>query len=334
MNTKIDNEEPLFTAVSVSARQLFQLLKCINFAQKAQVRITEEGLRFTVEESRVIQGIAFLEKALFTSYTFAPPSSSQDEDDTRDDTRDDTSVFQISLTALLETLSIFGFNEGRDRWASRDSAYGGFTGSLGTGGQFAPFENRALRTTSVCRLSYAAKGEPLCVVLKEAGVTTTCEMVTYEAEDQDEIPLQRDALAQKIIMRSSWLHDAIDELASTSPSRLTMTASPSAPYFTLSSKGPLGSATVEFSKDQQLLETFQVPERTVNTYKYSLVKAAGRAMAMASKVSIRGDVQGVLSLQFMIEIEEGRVSFIDFRFVPFLPEEDDDENGDVFSRDG
>lgn len=56
MNREDVNEEPLFTAVSVSIRQLFQLLRCINFAQKAQVRITEEGLRFTVEESRVIQG--------------------------------------------------------------------------------------------------------------------------------------------------------------------------------------------------------------------------------------------------------------------------------------
>ncbi|KAI4169040.1 MAG: hypothetical protein LQ343_005973 [Gyalolechia ehrenbergii] len=327
MNTGSVHEEPLFTAVSVSARQLFQLLKCINFAQKAQVRITEEGLRFTVEESRVIQGIAFLERALFTSYTFAPPGRIQDEDDDGDD----TSVFQISLTALLETLSIFGFNESKDRWASRDSAYGGVTSSMGRGGLDAPFENRTLGMTSVCRLSYAAKGDPLCIVLKEAGVTTTCEMVTYEAEDQDEIPLQRDDLAQKIIMRSSWLHDAINELALTSPSRLTIAASPLAPYFTLSSKGPLGSATVEFSKDQQLLETFHVPKRTVNTYKYSLVKAASRAMAIASKVSIRGDVQGVLSLQFMIEVEEGRVSFIDFRFVPFLPEEaeeDDDEDGD------
>ncbi|KAL8944107.1 MAG: hypothetical protein Q9211_000698 [Gyalolechia sp. 1 TL-2023] len=332
MNTESVNEEPLFTAVSVSARQLFQLLKCINFAQKAQVRITEEGLRFTVEESRVIHGIAFLEKALFTSYTFSPPVRAQHEDDDGDD----TSVFQISLTALLETLSIFGFNEGRDRWTSRDSAYGGVTSSMARGGQDAPFENHTLGTTSVCRLSYAAKGDPLCIVLREAGVTTTCEMVTYEAEDLEEIPLQRDALAQKIIMRSSWLHDAINELASTSPSRLTITASPSAPYFTLSSKGPLGSATVEFSKDQQLLETFHVPNRTVNTYKYSLIRAASRAMAIASKVSIRGDVQGVLSLQFMVEVEDSRLSFVDFRFVPFLPEEgeededeeDEDEHGE------
>lgn len=186
--------------------------------------------------------------------------------------------------------------------------------------------------TGVCRLKYAAMGEPLCVVLEEAGVTTTCEMVTYEAEYQDEIPLQRDALALKIIMRSNWLHDAVKELSSTSPSRLTIAASPSAPYLVLSSNGPLGSAAVEFGKDQQLLETFQVRKRTVNTYKYSLIKSASPAMSAASKVSIRGDEQGVLSLQFMIEVESIGVSFVDFRFVPFLSEdgEDDrDSNGDV-----
>ena len=53
-----NNEHPpVFSAVSSSARQLFQLLRCISFATKAQVQITEEGLRFTVEDSRVMQGL-------------------------------------------------------------------------------------------------------------------------------------------------------------------------------------------------------------------------------------------------------------------------------------
>lgn len=56
MSSGMTAERPLFTAVSSSVRQLFQLLKCINFAQKAHVRISSEGLRFAVEESRVIQG--------------------------------------------------------------------------------------------------------------------------------------------------------------------------------------------------------------------------------------------------------------------------------------
>ena len=157
-------------------------------------------------------------------------------------------------------------------------------------------------------------------------MTTTCELVTYEPDFLEDIPLQKDAIAQKIIMRASWLHDAINELSSTSPTRLTMVSSPTAPYFTLSSSGPLGSATVEFSKDPQLLETFHVPRRTVNTYKYSLIKGASRAMGIAAKVSIRSDEQGVLSLQFMIDVEGGGVSFVDFRFVPFISEEGEDED--------
>jgi cell cycle checkpoint protein len=47
---------PIFRAVSSSARQLFQLLNCIRFAPKAQVQISNEGIRFAVEESRVMQG--------------------------------------------------------------------------------------------------------------------------------------------------------------------------------------------------------------------------------------------------------------------------------------
>ena len=184
----------------------------------------------------------------------------------------------------------------------------------------------------LCRLSYAAMGDRFCISIEEIGVRTTCELTTYEPAYLEDIPLQKDAIAQKIILRASWLHDAIQELSSTSPTRLTIASSPQAPYFTLSSTGPLGSATVEFSKDPQLLETFQVPRRTINTYKYALIKGASKAMAAASKVSVRSDEQGVLSLQFMIETEQeggkGGFAFVDFRFVPYLDGEGegDDEN--------
>ena len=56
-----------------------------------------------------------------------------------------------------------------------------------------------------------------------------------------------------------------------------------------------------------------------------LKKAAAEAMRLASKVSVRGDEQGVLSLQFMVEVEGGGVSFVDFRFVPYLRDEDEDD---------
>lgn len=269
-----------------------------------------------------ILGVVVLDKALFTTYTYSPPPSNDDDDE------EDAEAlpFQISLSSLLETLQIFGINDIKDRWSTRESGYDGLSGFSSRGERGAAFDNRVLGMNGICRLSYSAPGEPLRIILEEKGVTTTCELVTYEPDFLEDIPLQKDAIAQKIIMRASWLHDAINELSSTSPTRLTMVSSPTAPYFTLSSSGPLGSATVEFSKDPQLLETFHVPRRTVNTYKYSLIKGASRAMAIAAKVSIRSDEQGVLSLQFMIDVDGGGVSFVDFRFVPFIPEEGEDED--------
>lgn len=48
-------------------------------------------------------------------------------------------------------------------------------------------------------------------------------------------------------------------------------------------------------------------------------------MASSSKVSIRGDTQGTLSMQFMIEQEGGGPSFIDFRFVSYATDSSDEE---------
>ena len=178
----------------------------------------------------------------------------------------------------------------------------------------------------VCRLSYSGIGSPFSIILEESGVTTTCNLNTYEPESPDEIPFERDALQVKIIMQARWLFDAVFELSSTSPSRLDITAFPAAPYLSLSAVGHLGSASIEFAKGRELLETFSVAERWTQSYKFEMVKAASEAMRLASKVSIRGDEQGVLSLQFMVEVEGGGVSFVDFRFVPFLRDDEEDED--------
>lgn len=331
---------PVLSAVSSSARQLFILLRCIGFAQKVRVQISEDGLRFSAEDNRIMQGFAFLDKALFTTYHYDPPRPGSPFDADNDDGTDDVPVFTISLPSLLETLQIFGLTDPNQR-----NPYSTFSSRGGTNA----FDNRVLGMTSVCRLSYDAPGSPLKVVLEEAGVTTTCELTTYELDEAEEedIPFARDELAMKIIMRSSFLHDAITELSSTNPEKLALRASPTAPFFSLSASGTLGSTVVEFGRPEDiktsmaredqnhreatLLETFQVAHRVVHSYRFALVKSAARAMAAATKVSIRGDNQGVLSLQFMIEMDSGQVSFVDFRFVPLIRE--DGEDGDSVDED-
>ena len=76
------------------------------------------------------------------------------------------------------------------------------------------------------------------------------------------------------------------------------------------------------------------------SYKFSLIQKAARAMSVATKVSVRVDTQDVLSMQFMIEVDgsggsgsgdsAARVSFVDFRFVPLV---EDDEEGEAEGAD-
>ena len=367
---------PIFTAVSSSARQLFLLIRCISFSAKAEVQITTDGLRFSVEESRAVQGLTFLDKHLFSSYAYNPSSIS--DPSSLDDTTS-TPSFQINLAALLETLQIFGLS---DATSVSRSSNGAFTSSY----THSAFNTPALAITGgTCRISYPYLGAPLSITISEAGVTTTCDLNTYESSndagfDVDaSIPLQRDALTLKIIMRSTWLFDAITELACTNPTVLVLTASRhSLPLFALEGAGgPFGDSMVDFQpeasrsrnsasridgaertgniKAPQVAETFTVQstpgtgERRVRqSYKFEHIQKAARAMDLASKVCVRCDRQGVLSLQFLVELSGdgvgvghtrngdvvhgatigvagARASFVDFRFVPLFDGEDEDE---------
>lgn len=315
--------------------------------------ILPEGLRFTVEEAHTIQGSTMLEKSLFSSYSVKIP-----------DDLPAIPAFQINIAALLETLQIFGLSE-------TNSAYKHQNGGLSSS-YAAAFSTPALNLGGTCRISYAEVGAPLSITIDEGSVKTTCEMHTYEIpamyNEDIEIPLDRNNLTLKVIMKSAWLHDAITELANTSPEVLVVNASnSSAPYFSLEGQGgPFGdsmvdltpesrdhaAATIRNSKQPQATEIFTVraPKgrhgRVKQSYRFDLIKKAGKAMQLASKVSIRQDQQGVLSLQFMIEglesasgstgpnegtmggVGTGRVSFIDFRFVALYDGAESDSQGD------
>lgn len=270
------------------------------------------------------QGVAFLDKALFTSFAYNHPSPN---DENSPEFVLETPNFQISLSALLETLQIFGASDSSFRFSKPDTDYNTNIRPH----RLNPFGNQTLGMNGVCRLSYSTLGSSFSVILEEPEVTTTCNLNTYESEALEEIPFDRDQLELKIIMHSRYLFDAISEISSmtnstsTTSSSLTIIASPHSPYLSLSASGSFGSSSIEFSKSRDLLETFSVARRWSQSYKFEMIKAAAEAMRLASKVSFRSDRQGVLSLQFMIEVEGGAVSFVEFRFVPFVEEEDGSE---------
>jgi cell cycle checkpoint protein len=314
---------PLFNAVSSSARQILMLLRCIAFAKKAHVRLSADGIRFSTEEGSVMEAFIFLDKALFSSYSFHLPASSTAEGEDQD-----PPAFEINLNSLLETFYIFSL---ADPTASKRSGeYDSYAAHrlnrhAGIGSSF----NQPLGVTGVCTISYNGEGSPLSIHMSEAGVTTTCELTTYDAEVSEAIPFDREHLALKTIMRSNFLLEAVNELSFMSPAEISITASATArrsAQLSLTASGYLGSATVDFANDPPvetpILETFQCPARTTASFKFGLIKHAQRAMSSGTKVSLRLDEDGVLSLQFLVEVETNGsaadVAFVDFRIVPLV----------------
>jgi len=233
----------------------------------------------------------------------------------------DSPRFQISLLALLETLQIFGTSESALRFSKPDA--NGYGTNIRPNRHNA-FSHQTLGMTGVCRFSYAGSGEPFGIIMEEAGVITTCNLNTYEPEALAEVSFNVQAVEVKIIMEPRFLFDAISEISSmtnstsTSSTRLHIAVFPTAPFLSLSATGPFGAASVEFAESRELFESFAVARRWTQTFKFEMLKAASEAMRLASKVSFRGDSDGVLSLQFMVEVEGGGISFVDFRFIPFV----------------
>ncbi|KAG9258146.1 DNA repair exonuclease rad1 [Emericellopsis atlantica] len=315
--------QPIFKAVATSTRPLYQLLKCINFTPRVHVQITQQGIRFAADHARVMQGVSFLDSALFQTYSVNLPVSEEGE-------ANEPVNFQIPLASLLEVLQIFGAVDVAARAQKADADP--YRSNLRN---YRPdaFSNQTLGLAGTCTLLYAEEGDSFKVTIEEAGVKTTAALTTYVPEIPEEIPFDRNDMAFKIIMPSRSLLDSFAEISPTAPTKLVITTSKSAPFLTLAGLGDLGSSAVDFARGREIMETFSIQERWSQSFKFDFIKNSTEAMRIASKVSLRGDRQGVLNLQLMVVTEGDKQCFLDFRFVPFVQYEDDEE-GDVAGGQG
>ncbi|EPS42505.1 hypothetical protein H072_3501 [Dactylellina haptotyla CBS 200.50] len=330
---------PVFSAITSSTRHIYLLLRCIGFMPTANVSISNDNIRFSVEDSHSMQANVCLTPDLFSSYNYTPSTILLPDGDANPppssaerfnlEAEDDGVRFQISLSALLECLQIFGAD------SNKDKQFGGGISNrdgmpFGRPAATSLFEQNTLRLPGTCRFVYQGPGFPLSIILEDSGVTTTCHLTTFVTPaTYDLIPFERSSMTHKIILKAAWLYDALSELDSLSPETLTYTTSPSKPHFSLSASGVLSQASVDFSNNKSIMETFQANTENCNRYKFGLVRKAMKAMSVASKVSLRGDEPGVLSMQYLIEVPEKNLAptFIDFRFLPLTEDDSDTERG-------
>ncbi|XP_072044293.1 cell cycle checkpoint protein RAD1-like [Amphiura filiformis] len=198
----------------------------------------------------------------------------------------DTTTFKINLSILLSCLNIFGSNP---------ASAGGATPAL--------------------KMCYGGYGTPLMLMLEENGVVTDCHIKTLEPDETLDFNFNSTNVINKIIMKSECLKDAFQELDMTSEV-LEILMSPDKPYFRMSTFGNAGSAYSDFPKDSDMVEVFQCTQTQTNRYKLVLLKPTVKALMLCSKVSIRTDHRGFLSLQYMIRNEDGQICFVEYYCSP------------------
>ncbi|XP_069757999.1 cell cycle checkpoint protein RAD1 isoform X1 [Narcine bancroftii] len=193
-------------------------------------------------------------------------------------------MFIINLTVLLDCLTIF----------SASSLPG---------------------VTTALRMCYRGYGYPLTLFLEESGVVTVCKIQTQEPEETLDFDFCSINVVNKIILQSESLREAFAELDMSSEV-LQITMSPEKPYFRLSTFGDAGSTHCDYSKDSDMIEAFHCNQTHCNRYKISLLKPSTKALALSSKVSLRTDNRGFLSLQYMIRNEDGQICFVEYYCCP------------------
>ncbi|KAH6918975.1 Rad1/Rec1/Rad17 [Coprinopsis sp. MPI-PUGE-AT-0042] len=282
---------------------------------------------------------------------------SDDEPDDADD-EPQNAAFQVHLNILIECINIFGtagpmatpFTSNTNthkKWRRGDEEtdHEGVGGGGGRRGgddlgnrRIEAFLGGGPANRTNLRMIYPGNGYPLSLIVAEetGGPTTTCEITTYDPEPQLDLNFDNSKLVLKIILKSSWLRDALSEL-DPSCEKLTLMGNPSldesrdpsstgrrpqkraptTPLFRIQANGTFGSTEMDYPDDKEVLETFECSQRVQFTYRLPHILKTLRALSSSTKTSLRIDEDGLLSLQFLMPSPKPRGeatdAFIEFR---------------------
>ncbi|KAG8953996.1 ssDNA endodeoxyribonuclease [Tulasnella sp. 424] len=291
---------------------------------------------------------------MFDTYEFNPPLGTENG-----------VTFEIDLAALLTVLDIFGAvgsmpssfgtgaagarGRGRGKWGAsgEEGEFGDFnTSSAGIERFFLPSEKGGKLTGM--RMMYEGEGYPISLTLSEdaSGPTTTCKLNTMEPEPHMELDFNDEDKLIKIIMKSSWLSEALSELDSSTEKLAIICAPPTEqlpitstgnssqaprpverrtssardvgaqPSFRLLGISAYGSTELDFPNDREVLQSFECEEFTQFTYRFTHIAKIQKALQGSIRTSLRMDESGVLSFQFQMPtvVSDGKQSnpFIEF----------------------
>jgi hypothetical protein len=286
---------PALRCELASGQLAFDVLRGLSSGKKEQhcvVEVDAQGLRFiTTDRSRGLQGVGTLPARSFD--VFELQSS-------------DMQAFRISLSVLLSCLGCLG---------------------------------PQLESTTLA-MSYFATEETFSLRLTEGAVVTECKIRTLvdvegdpleAAAEGGHMPLRSafksDPVVNKCMISSAVLREAfsvIDEMPDAAQVKLLL--SPDKPFLRMHAAGQLLSCAVDFPRGDESLTNLRCKAPKEASYRLSLMQQACKALAVATRTSIRMNEASLLCLQHMLESNADKVAYVDFYIVSDT-DPDDEESG-------
>jgi cell cycle checkpoint protein len=264
--------EYLFTGHLCGLKMLHSILKAFDFADAALLELTESGMKITVEDSRCLQGSAYIGLNAFREYKRAPNAT------------DENLQFCIGLKVMAQILTEFASDE-----SSMKILYKG---------PGAPFvlviekntdDHISLITESSIKTRDTIQ-DPLDYCFDPAD-TENHIMITAGG---DFLELFSDL-----------------EVGTSAQTRLEITMSPDPPYFRMATNNERdGSLAIEVDKSSDLLTSFKSKSLVSESYSFNSVKIALKTCVLASVVSLRTNRDGLLNIQ--IKGHETSNVFVDY----------------------
>ncbi|VDN05405.1 unnamed protein product [Thelazia callipaeda] len=202
--------------------------------------------------------------------------------------RDEDIIFGIPLYVFMESINAFG------------------TGVMG-----------------MLKLIYDGPGLPFKIMLERDGVVLRSLIDTRNPEEILDFDFNPISPAARVIMKPEMLQEAFRELDQSSLSVEFMINPFSLNIIT---KGDLGVIQVEFPAHSEQMEQLDCRHKVEYSYKLCLLKRVIPSLNMCSKLSIRIDHRGILSMQFIIERYDNTLIFLEFYCIPEIPTSEE-ENG-------
>ncbi|KAA0188539.1 Cell cycle checkpoint protein RAD1 [Fasciolopsis buskii] len=179
-------------------------------------------------------------------------------------------------------------------------------------------------------LVYKHHGSTVDLLLEENGVVAECNIKTMEAFEILDFDFSGSSRTDKVIVKSDCMREAFSELdMSSEVLELALLPPPATqPRLRLTTYGSAGTMHFDLPRTSDQVEVFESSsgQPRLARYRLSLLRpATGRALAMSTRISIRVNERGFLSMQFMINLPDAQIAFVEFFCVP--DEDEADEPG-------